>query len=352
MSIIHAFYPFLKQLLYPLSILWGVATLTFYLLYVFPSAEDQMLGQRSDLQTSEALQKKLGLQEPVFTRYRYFMRDLSPLGIYSYDRLPEKGLVLRVSTQKAVVFKWPFLGVSYQSGLPVSTIIKDALWGTVVLAFSSMCIAFVAGVFLGGVSGIFYNQWPDKLTLFLSTLGISIPSFFSSVLFAWLFGYVWAQQTGLQMTGSLFGIDPQSGDSVIQIQNLILPCLALSIRPVSVITQLMRSSLLNELKQDYTRTARSKGLSDIQVVWNHCFRNALNPVITSAGGWLASLLAGAFFVEYIFNWKGVGKVLIEGVQVFDLPVVSGAILYIAFIFIIIQGATNLLYKVLDPTVKS
>jgi peptide/nickel transport system permease protein len=351
MSIKHAFYPFLKQLLYPLSILWGVATLTFYLLYVFPSAEDQLLGQRSDLQTSEALQKKLGLQEPVFVRYIHFMRDLSPLGIYSYDRLPEKGVIFRGTAQKAVVLKWPFLGVSYQSGLPVSTIITDALWGTVVLAFSSMCIAFIAGVFFGGISGLFYNLWPDKLLLFLTTLGISIPSFFSSVIFAWLFGYVWSQQTGLQMTGSLFGLDPLTGDSIIEFQNLILPCLALSIRPISVITQLMRSSLLNELKQDYTRTARAKGLSDIQVVWNHCFRNALNPVITSAGGWLASLLAGAFFVEYIFNWKGVGKVLIEGVQVFDLPVVTGAILYVAFVFIMIQSGTNLLYKMLDPTVK-
>jgi peptide/nickel transport system permease protein len=105
------------------------------------------------------------------------------------------------------------------------------------------------------------------------------------------------------------------------------------------------------MQQDYIRTARAKGLSEFQVVWRHGLRNAVNPVVTAASGWFASLLAGAFFIEYIFAWKGLGKVCIDALQQSDLPVVMGAVLLIACIFIVVNVVVDLLYGVLDPRVR-
>jgi peptide/nickel transport system permease protein len=115
--------------------------------------------------------------------------------------------------------------------------------------------------------------------------------------------------------------------------------------------QLTRSNLIEVMQQDYIRTAKAKGLSQIGIVWNHALRNALNPVLTAASGWFASLLAGAFFIEYVFNWKGLGKITIDALQQSDLPVVMGAVLVIACIFVLVNLLVDILYAVLDPRVK-
>jgi peptide/nickel transport system permease protein len=171
------------------------------------------------------------------------------------------------------------------------------------------------------------------------------------VIFAWLFAYVLKAYTGLSMTGSLFSINLETGEQFINIKHIILPGLALGVRPFSIIMQLTRSNLIDVMQQDYIRTARAKGLSEFQVIMRHALRNALNPVITAASGWFASLLAGAFFIEYIFSWKGLGKVTIDALQQSDLPVVMGAVLLIASIFIVVNIIVDLLYVVLDPRVK-
>ena len=113
------------------------------------------------------------------------------------------------------------------------------------------------------------------------------------------------------------------------LRNLLLPAVALGIRPLAIITQLTRSSMLDVLSQDYIRTARAKGLSRRATVLHHALRNALNPVVTAVSGWLASLMAGAFFIEYIFNWKGLGTVTLRAVENLDFPVVMGATLFVA-----------------------
>jgi peptide/nickel transport system permease protein len=152
------------------------------------------------------------------------------------------------------------------------------------------------------------------------------------------------------MTGSLFEVDPFRG-SHLQLRNLILPAITLGIRPLAVIAQLTRSAMLDVLDQDFIRTAYAKGLNRRQVVLGHALRNALNPVITAITGWFAELLAGAFFVEYIFGWNGIGKMTVDALEKLDFPVVMGSVLMTATCFIVVNLLADLLYGIVDPRVK-
>ncbi len=180
---------------------------------------------------------------------------------------------------------------------------------------------------------------------------MSIPSFFSAILFAWFFGYVLHKYTNLEMTGSLYELDDFGEENTIQWKNLILPAVVLGISPLAVIIQLMRNSLLEVFNQDYIRTARAKGLSEYQVIKKHAIKNALNPVVTAISGWFASMLAGAVFVEYVFGWNGLGKEIVNALNTLDLPVIMGSVLIIALMFIIINIFVDIIYAWLDPKVK-
>src|SRR6056300_373440 len=181
---------------------------------------------------------------------------------------------------------------------------------------------------------------------------MSVPSFFSAILFSWLFGYVLHEFTGLNMTGSLYELDDYGEENRLQWKNLILPSIVLGIRPLAVIIQLTRSNLLEVLSQDYIRTAYAKGLSQYQVIFKHALKNAINPVVTAISGWFASMLAGAIFVEYIFGWKGLGKEIVEALNQLDIPVVMGSVLTIAFFFIIINIVVDFIYAYLDPRINN
>ena len=152
------------------------------------------------------------------------------------------------------------------------------------------------------------------------------------------------------MTGSFYDYDIMKG-KIIAWPNLILPAIALGIRPLSIITQLTRASMLDVMSMDFIRTAKAKGLSTSQVVFRHALRNALNPVITAITGWFAELLAGAFFVEYIFGWKGIGKTTVDALEKLDFPVVMGSVLISATFFIIINMIADILYAMVDPRIR-
>jgi len=156
--------------------------------------------------------------------------------------------------------------------------------------------------------------------------------------------------TGLEMTGSLYEYDVFTG-KYLSLQNLILPAITLGIRPLAVIVQLTRSSMIEVMDQDYIRTAKAKGLNKREIVWKHAIKNTLNPIITAVSGWFASMLAGAVFVEYVFGWKGLGLELFDSLIKDDLPVVMGSVLFIAAIFVIMNIIVDILYGVLDPRVR-
>jgi peptide/nickel transport system permease protein len=213
-----------------------------------------------------------------------------------------------------------------------------------------MIFAIIIGVFLGVLSAVNQNSWIDKFSLIFSTLGISAPSFFAGIIIAWIFGFVLSKYTGLNMSGSLYSYDPFKGE-VITLKNLVLPMLTLGLRPLAVIVQLTRNAMLEVLHQDYIRTAKAKGLSSNTILYRHALKNALNPVITAIANWFASHLAGTFFVEYVFGYNGLGKTTVDALELSDFPVVMGSILFIAFIFVIINILVDLIYAWIDPRVK-
>lgn len=157
--------------------------------------------------------------------------------------------------------------------------------------------------------------------------------------------------TGLPMSGSLYSMDDYGNEEFLDLKNLVLPALTLGIRPLAIVMQLTRSSLLDVLSQDYVRTAKAKGLSFYKVIVKHALKNALNPVITALSGWFASLLAGAVFVEMIFSWQGLGKKVFDSVVSDDLPVIIGSVLIIATFFVIINIIVDVVYGFLDPRVR-
>jgi peptide/nickel transport system permease protein len=341
----------LSKLGYGLIILFSVATLVFFLFaFSFPNPEDMMVGQRTDQTTIESIRQEYQLDQPMWVQYRHYLNDLSPISIYSdAEELPEYFARRRFGSNQ-IVLKPPYLRKSFQNRQPVAPMIWQAFKTTAVLAVFAMGIAAILGIFFGSLAALKPNTWLDRILLLISMAGISIPSFLSSIVLAWLFGFVLQNLTGLSMTGSLYELHPVHGKT-LALQNVILPALALGVRPLSIITQLTRSSLLEVLNSDYIRTARAKGLHPMRVLFVHALPNGLNPVITALSGWLASLLAGSFFVEFIFNWNGLGKLTIEALTFLDLPVVMGSILLVSSIFILVNLAVDVIYKQLDPRIQ-
>jgi peptide/nickel transport system permease protein len=341
--------------------LFGVVTIIFFLFNVLPGDPAQMmLGQNENSEQLNILKKKYGFDKPVFKQYLYYLNDLSIVSIHSKDPVNlsylKEGkysyLDLIETKKNKIVLKTPYLRDSYQkNGLSVSEIIKNTLPNTVVLAVSAISIAIIFGLLLGIFSALNKNTWIDYSIQIFSTLGMSIPSFFSAIIFAWLFGYVLSDLTGLNMTGSLYELDNFGEKMSLQLKNLILPSIVLGIRPIAVISQMMRNSLLKVLTKNYIITAYAKGLSKFDVIKNHAIKNSLNPVVTALSGWFASMLAGSVFVEYIFGWNGLGKEIVDALNKLDVPVLIGSVLTISIIFIMINIFVDIIYTWLDPRTK-
>ena len=346
---------------YAFLTLFGVVTVIFLLFNILPGDPARMmLGQNETAEQVAIVKKKYGFDQPLGKQYLYYINDLSPLSFhslheedysfFSYDKY--NGFEVFTVGGTNVVLKAPYLRESFQkNGKKVSSVISETLPNTFVLAVSSITIAMLLGVFLGVVSAKYKDSWIDKLIQLISTFGMSVPSFFSAILFAWIFGFLLHNYTGLNMTGSLYEVDDFGNGSYIQWKNLILPAVVLGIRPLAVVSQLMRNSLLEVLSTDYIRTAKAKGLSEFTVIRKHALKNAMNPVVTAISGWFASMLAGAVFVEYIFGWNGLGKEIVDALNTLDLPVIMGAVIVIASLFIIINIFVDIIYGWLDPKIR-
>ena len=346
----------LKKLLYGVLVLGGVVVIVFFIFQAFADPARLIVGQTGDKQTLDNIRKELYLDQPKWKQFVLYVNDVSPVSIYTQQDIEQKNLKgFFIGGNKPgsykVGIKVPYLRRSYQTKKDVIDVLLEALPGTLMLAFAAMLFATIAGIFLGILAAIKQNTWIDTSSVFASVIGISAPSFFMAIVIGYLFGIVLHSVTGLPLTGSWFGVDETNGHRYLTLQNLILPAITLGIRPLSIITQLTRSSMLDVLSQDYVRTAYAKGLSRHRVVYHHALRNALNPVVTAITGWFAELLAGAFFVEYIFGWKGIGKVTVDALEKLDYPVVMGSVLFAASIFVIVNILADVLYGVIDPRVK-
>lgn len=352
----------IKRIFYGFLVMFGVITLVFFLFTVLPSDPARMMmGQRSDLATEEAIRKEMGLDLPVGIQYLAYLNDLSfiswhetgdPDSFWYLDDNDYSYITLLSFKNSSVVLKKPFLRRSYQTKRPVAEVLKEAFPKTAILAVVAIFFAIIVGIFIGVLCAIYKDTWFDKIALFFSVLGMSVPSFFAAILFAWVFAFLLSDYTGLSMFGSLFTVDDYGSGQYLDLKNLILPAITLGIRPLALVVELTKNSVLDVLSQDYIRTAKAKGLPYRKILVRHTLKNALNPVVTAISGWLASLLAGAVFVEYIFDWKGMGVVIVDALNFYDFPMVMGALLYVSIILIIINILSDVIYGWLDPRIKT
>lgn len=338
----------------------GVIVVIFLLFNVLPVNSARMtLGQRADAASVKAIEKEFRLNYSWQKRLLLYFNDVSPISFHNlvnessptYITHEEVNFISLITIgETSLVAKAPYLGKSFQTRRKVSEILADKILPTAVLALSAMFFASIIGIVLGVFAAIKQYSFWDNTILVLSTFGISQPAYFSGIILAMIFGYYLSDFTGLNVRGSLTDVDIM-GDTIYVWKNLWLPMIALGIRPVSIIAQLTRSSMLEALQQDFVRTAKAKGLANSAVIFKHALRNAMNPVVTSISGWLAALLTGAFFIEKVFDYKGLGLQTIESLLVFDFPVVMGSVLFVAFIFVSMNLITDLLYAALDPRVS-
>lgn len=344
-----------------MAVLLGIVTVIFALFNLMPGDPVQlMLGQRTDAVTAQRVRTDLGLDLPAPLRFAVFVNDLSPVAIHQienqtsaiYLNRERYGATLEVLPlgSYAVCIRSPYLRRSYQNQRPVAAMIWEALPGTGILALLSMALATVLGVAFGIVGALRRGQWPDRLLMVFSVFGMSLPSFVAALLAVWVFAFLLGSLTGLPVTGSLYEVDEFSGLHLAW-PNLILPTLTIAVRPLAVIMQLMRDSMLETLNMDYVRTATAKGLSRSTVIVRHALRNALGPVITAVSGWLASLLAGAVFVEIVFGWKGIGLLILNALNTYDLPVVMGCLVFVSAMFVAINLLVDVLYAAIDPRIR-
>ena len=344
----------LRKFCYGLAVMAGVVVVVFVLFNILPGDPARMtLGQRADIQSLEAVRKEFGLDRSKPMQFILFLNDLSPVGLHEDNKqAQEKYHYTRLISYPSgvIALKWPYLRRSYQTKREVSTILSETVPNTFVLAATAMLFATLLGVLLGVCSAVYKNTWIDHSVNAFAIMGLSAPSFFAGIIIAWFFGFVLGPYTGLNMSGSLYSYDPFKGE-VLTLKNLVLPVLTLGLRPLAIIVQLTRTAMLDILAQDYIRTARAKGLGRNAIIYKHALKNAMNPVITAISGWFASLLAGSFFVEYIFGYNGLGRATVRALEMSDFPVVMGSILFIALVFVVINIFVDVLYALVDPRVK-
>lgn len=300
-----------RKFFYSILILFGVITVTFLLMYVIPGDPARlMLGQRADVASIEAIRKQLGLDDPIYIQYVRFLG-------------------------KAVQGD---LGRSYSSNRDVLKTIIETFPATGILAVSSMIVSTIIGIIIGVISAVKPYSLRDNFSMLFALFGISFPPFAFGLIMALVFGswLKWFPISGYLNNGIIY---------------LVMPMLTLALRPLAIIARLTRSSMLDVLSQDYVRTARAKGIGYWKVTIKHALRNALNPVVTTISAWLAGLLGGAFFIEYIFNWPGIGLLAINSILSLDFPMIQGTVLFTAVIFIIINMLVDIVYAFLDPKVK-
>tara|TARA_Y100000589_G_scaffold213857_2_gene201743 strand:- start:398 stop:1366 length:969 start_codon:yes stop_codon:yes gene_type:complete len=312
-----------------------------------------MLGNRDNEKQLEEINKKYHFDKPLIKQYLFYINDLSPLSIHNFSDAVSypNSFCLYSDSKTSFLIKLPYLRTSfYQKNVLVTKLISTSFFNTIILSFLAISLALLFAIPLGVLCAKYKDTFLDKFISSVSILGMSLPSFLIAIIFAYFFAYHLAWLTGLNITGSLYEIN-DLGERKLQLKNIILPSLTLGIRPMAVIINLVRNSLIDELSSNYVLLARSKGFSYLYVIIVHALRNSLTSVVTTASGWFAGMLSGAVFVEYIFGWNGLGKLLVDALVNVDFPLVMGVILVISTCFIIINILVDLIYIWLDPRVK-
>lgn len=326
-----------KRLLQLIPVLLGMTFVVFMIIRAIPGNPAQViLGQLASKEAIEALEIKLGLNEPWYTQYFDYL-----IGLFKGD-----------------------LGESMRTVQPVAEEIWPYLAATMELAFFAIIIAVIIGVNAGIISAWFQNSWFDYMAMVLALIGVSMPIFWLGLMEQWIFGVElqWLPTTGreevrdpINSITSLYIVD-----TIIQgrfdqlgtvLKHLVLPGIALATIPMAIIARMTRSSMLEVMRADYVRTARAKGQKMFFVVYKHALKNAIIPVLTVIGLQTGLLLGGAILTETIFGWPGIGRYIYEAISFRDYPVIQSGILVVAFIFVMINLFVDILYGLVDPRIK-
>lgn len=299
----------LKRILSALPVIFGVATLVFLLIHFIPGDPiDIMLGDSAAASDRDALRKTLGLDLPLIQQYLLFWKN---------------------------IFNGTW-GQSLSFSREVLSLILDRFGATLVLAFTSLLIGIAVSFPLGVLASRNAGSWIDTVSVAFALLGMSVPTFVLAPL-----GVLWLSVHLEVLPVAGFG----------SFYHLILPATCMGFGLSGSLTRMVRTSMLENLGEDYVRTARAKGLREVAVLFRHTLRNAMIPVITILGNMMGSLLAGAVITETIFDWPGVGKLFYSAFQSRDYPLVQGVVLWIAVSYVLINILVDLLYSVFDPRVR-
>ena len=327
----------IKRFLTIVPVLIGISLIVFSFIHLIPGDPAvAMLGERATPQRVAEVRAQLGLDKPLYTQYFIYV-----------DKVLHGDL-----------------GASILRGDPVLRDLVRRFPATVELAISAILIAISVGVPMGIISAVWRNSFFDGFSRLVALAGVSMPIFWLGLMLAWFFGVVlrWLP-TGFRLgtdvtlvsVTNFYILDclltKNAAALVSSLRHLILPAVALSTIPMAVIARMTRASLLEVLSQDYIRTAESKGLPQRSVILRHAMRNALLPVMTVTGLQVGRLLAGAILTETIFSWPGIGLWIYESIQARDYPIVQGATLFIATIFVMVNLITDVLYAAVDPRIK-
>jgi peptide/nickel transport system permease protein len=300
---------FLNRLLLLLPTLFGALTLVFFLINLVPGDPvEVMLGETASAADKEELRRQLGLDQPVVTRYRGFLADLS------------RG----------------DLGYSLYENAEVAKLIAARLPATLELTICSMIVAIIISFPLAILAALKPGTWIDRLALFFSLLGLSIPNF-------------WLGPMLMILLSIQLGWLPVSGRGGLS--HMILPSLTLGMAMAAILTRILRISLLRIVNLEFIKTARAKGLDEAVVWLKHMLRNALIPIISIMGLQFGSLLAGSIITETIFSWPGIGRLTVQAIQTRDYPLVQGCMLIVATGYLAVNFITDLAYGIIDPRIR-
>jgi len=301
----------IRRLTATVLVIFGLITLVFFLLHLLPGdAVSAMLTQfAASGKDQQQLRHQLGLDQPILVQYVRYL-----IGISHGD-----------------------FGRSLFTQQAVTTVIGQQLPATLQLALASLCIAVPIGGLVGVLAAVKENSWVDRLSMILSLTGVAMPNFWLGLMLIYVFAV-------------LFNLLPAAGTG--SLKQLILPAVSLSAFPIAVLARLVRTSLLEVLRQDFVVTARAKGLPERSVIFRHALRNALIPVITVVGLQFAFALGGAVITETVFARQGVGQIAVSAIQQRDLPVVEGTVIFVGIVVVLANLVVDLLYGVIDPRIRA
>jgi peptide/nickel transport system permease protein len=298
-----------RRLVLTLPVLLGVATLVFSLIHLIPGDPAQaMLGEAAPQADVQELRHRLGLDRPLLEQYAMFLR-----GLVRGD-----------------------LGTSLRTGEPVTAQIVERMPATFELAAAAMLVALLVSIPLGIAAAVRRGTVIDHAAMTLSLAGVSVPNFWLGPLLAIVFAVE-------------LGWLPVSGRGTWA--NLVLPAVSLGAALAAILARMTRTTMLEELREQYVQAARARGVSRTRAVLRHAFRNSLIPVVTLVGLQFGAVLTGAVITETIFAWPGIGRLLIQSIGFRDYPLVQGCILLIALTYVGVNLVTDMLYGVLDPRIR-